>query len=64
VRIDIYNLIGEKVQTLINETQRMGCHRTFWDGKNERGIQMSSGIYYYAFVGGNQTHVKKMALIK
>ncbi len=59
VEISIYNLLGQKVATLVNEQQRAGYHQIEWDASG-----FSSGIYYYIIEAGEFQDVKKMVLIR
>ncbi|MHA1830338.1 MAG: FlgD immunoglobulin-like domain containing protein, partial [Candidatus Helarchaeota archaeon] len=47
VTISIYNTLGEKVRTLLNEIKEAGYHSVQWDGTNDSGLAVPSGIYFY-----------------
>lgn len=64
VQIEIYNTLGQKVRTLINARKEPGNHQTVWDGKNDRGLQMGSGVYLYRMVAGGFVQTRKMVLLK
>ena len=64
VNLEIYNALGEKVRTLVNETQDTGKYDVIWDGKNNFGNQLSSGIYLYRLTAGNYVKVMKMVLLR
>lgn len=64
VRLEVFNSLGEKVRTLVNENQEIGYYQIQWDGKNESGNQMSSGIYLYRLSAGNYVSVMKMVLLR
>ncbi|UCF06524.1 MAG: PQQ-binding-like beta-propeller repeat protein [bacterium] len=64
VTLTIYNLMGQKVKTLVNEHQGSGYKSVNWDGRNEEGIEVSSGIYFYRLRAGSHTEIKKMILLK
>ncbi|MCP4723999.1 MAG: T9SS type A sorting domain-containing protein [bacterium] len=64
VNLVIYNVSGEVVRTLANENFGFGNHRIVWDGRDDLGRQVSSGIYFYRLTAGRFTAVKKMLLIK
>jgi len=64
VNLEIYNALGEKVRTLVNETQDSGKYDVVWDGKNNFGNQLSSGIYLYRLTAGNYVKVMKMVLLR
>jgi len=60
----IYNLKGQKVKILINEKLEAGNHQVVWNGKDENGKPVSSGIYFYKMKAGEYTSMKKMILMK
>jgi hypothetical protein len=62
VRLIIYNTLGQKVRTLLDETQAAGYKRVVWDGSNERGARVSSGIYFYQLEFGQRKLTGKMFL--
>ncbi|MCC7429507.1 T9SS type A sorting domain-containing protein [bacterium] len=63
--VKIYNTLGEEVKTLVNaKTQANIPYVTKWDGKDNNGKQVASGIYFYKMVSGNYTQTKKMVLLK
>jgi flagellar hook assembly protein FlgD len=64
VSLEIYNALGQKVRTLINETQEAGQYEIVWDGKNNSGNELSSGIYLYRLTAGNYVKVMKMMLVR
>lgn len=47
VELIIYDISGRKVRTLVNGAKNGGLHRLIWDGKNNKGLAISSGIYFY-----------------
>jgi flagellar hook assembly protein FlgD len=52
------------VKVLVDEEKVAGTYTAYWDGKDQNGQPVSSGIYFYKLDTGNFTEVKKMALIK
>jgi hypothetical protein len=64
VTLEIYNALGEKVRTLVNQVQEIGYYQIEWDGKNNFGNQLSSGIYLYRITAGNYVKVMKMVLLR
>ena len=65
VRVLIYNHLGQRIRTLSDQQQRPGFHAAVWDGKTDTGENGASGIYFYRLVSdANNTHIKKMLLIK
>jgi flagellar hook assembly protein FlgD len=62
--LKIYNILGEKVRTLIDEPKRAGSYEVIWDRKDDKGKEMASGIYFYQLKAGDYTETKKMLLLK
>ncbi len=60
----IYNLKGQKVRTLVNEEFPAGRHSVLWDGRDNKGKPVSTGMYFYKLETGAFSAVKKMILIK
>ena len=64
VLLKIYNARGEEVSTLVNRIQSAGEKSVVWNGKNEQGQFVSSGIYFYKIVTAGLVQTKKMLLLK
>jgi len=64
VTIEIFNLLGEKVWTETPGTQPEGIHVVRWDGKNDHGQDMSSGVYIYRLKSGDVQISQKMVLLR
>jgi hypothetical protein len=64
VELTIYNMMGAKVITLKDEFESQGQHSTVWDGRNEFGQSISSGVYYYQLKVGNRIYTKRMTLLQ
>jgi hypothetical protein len=64
VSLVIYNILGQKVRTLVSEYQKPGVKTVSWDGKDEKGEDLSSGIYLYKLKSGEITQTKRMLLLK
>jgi len=64
VELTVYNLKGQKVKTLVNETLDYGDHTVIWNGKDDNGKSVSSGIYLYKLKTDNFENTKKMILLK
>jgi hypothetical protein len=60
----IYDIPGKLVRTLVNEPKPAGSYQVVWDGKNENGKDVASGIYFCKLKVGDQSQTKKMILIK
>jgi subtilisin family serine protease len=64
VKFDIYNVVGQKVRTLVNSPLPAGSHNISWDSTNERGEAVSAGVYFYRVVCGENVVNSKMLLLK
>ncbi|MDD3642454.1 MAG: immune inhibitor A, partial [Candidatus Krumholzibacteria bacterium] len=64
VELRIYNVKGELVATLFSGTAHPGFHTFEWNGRNEGGRQVSTGIYFCRFCAGDTTMTKKMVLLR
>lgn len=62
--LEIYNIVGQKVRTLVDEFTEAGTYTVDWNADSESGQQVSSGIYLYRLISGEQKQVKKMTLLK
>ena len=64
VRLSIYNSNGQLVKTLIDGDFAPGRHSTIWQGRDESGQVVSSGVYFYRIVSGNVVKARKLTLTK
>jgi hypothetical protein len=64
VTIDIYNVKGQLVNTLVNDTYEAGTHSVTWSGTDMSGNEVPSGVYFYKTRSGKFTTSKKMILMK
>lgn len=64
VNISIYNIAGERVTTLIDETKPAGEHIVTWDGTDYRGMPVATGVYFYTLKTDDYSSAKKMLLLK
>jgi hypothetical protein len=64
VAIDIYNTLGEHVRSIIDEVKPAGRFHIEWNGADQRGRQVATGVYFYKVHIGNQEASKKMLLLK
>ena len=64
VDLRIYNLMGEEVRMLLSENQPKGSYQIMWDGRDNSGTEVSSGVYYYELKAGEIRQVKKMAVVR
>ena len=65
VTLQIYNVVGQVVRTLMAaESQSVGRYQVRWDGMDDRGMPVSSGIYFYQISAGKFQDVRKLMLLK
>ena len=64
VKITVYNILGQKVRILKDEIEEGGHKRVVWDGRDNSGNEVTSGIYFYKIVAGNFVKAKKMMMVK
>lgn len=64
VELVVYNILGEKVRTLLSEDRPAGTHEVAFDGRDDKGKPLSSGTYFYKLTAGDKVVTKQMALIK
>ena len=64
VSLDIYNIKGQKVRTLINDHRDAGSHKIVWNGKDDNGKSVASGVFFYRMKSGKYSSTKKMILMK
>ncbi|MFT5368238.1 MAG: hypothetical protein ACI8V2_003201 [Candidatus Latescibacterota bacterium] len=64
VSMIVYNLLGQQVRNLVKETMDAGFHSVVWDGKDELGKQVASGVYIYRIQSGDFSTAKRMMLLK
>lgn len=64
VSLVIYNILGQKVRTLVREEKQSGPQTVIWDGKDDKGRDLSSGIYFYQLQAGKLTQTRRMVLLK
>jgi hypothetical protein len=64
VELAIYNLVGQKVRTLVREFRPAGRYQVEWDAKDDLGRDVSSGVYFYRFQAGNFGATRRMLLVR
>ncbi len=64
VRLEIFNVLGQRVRQLVNERRSPGVYTVVWDGKSDQGIEVASGIYFYRLHSGSLMETKRMLLIR
>ena len=64
VELVIFDVLGRKVNTLVKGVQRPGVHQVIWNGADERGVPVSSGVYFYRLTTENYAKTLKMVLMR
>lgn len=64
VTLKIYNVLGQEVRTLVSKHVRAGYHKVVWDGKNNFGVTVGSGLYVYRLQTGKNVLARKMMFLK
>ncbi|MBN1782337.1 T9SS type A sorting domain-containing protein [bacterium] len=64
VKIMVYDMLGKRIKTLVNTTAGAGAYQVEWDGTNDAGLNVASGIYFCRMVTPDYTHTTKMMLVK
>jgi len=64
VKLEIFNLLGEKVNTLLNDVLISGKHSVVWNGENNAGNLVASGVYFYRIIADDFISVKKMMYLR
>jgi hypothetical protein len=64
VKLVIFDALGQTVRTLVDERRSAGRYTATWDGRNMRGSQVSSGVYFYRLEAGDYRQIRRMMLIK
>lgn len=64
VELSIFDILGQPIRNLVNGKQTAGKHQVVWDGKDEHGKVLPSGIYFYRLQAGDFSEIHKMQLIR
>ena len=64
VSLRVYNALGQQVRTLVNRHTTAGHHTVTWNGRDDRGNAVASGVYLYRLVTGDKVMVKRMTLVR
>ena len=64
IEIVIFNILGQRVKTLVNREQEAGYYKITWDSTNDFGKLVSSGLYFYSIKAGKNHSMKKMMVLK
>lgn len=64
VELTIYNMLGQKVKTLISQYQNAGYKMVHWNGKDDKGNEIASGVYFYKIKSPKYSETKKMVSLR
>jgi len=64
VALKIYSLLGQQVRTLVDEKQNPNTYEVTWDGRDDGGVSMPTGIYFYQIRAGNEVATRRMLFLK
>lgn len=64
IEVVIYNLLGQRVVTLAERSYAAGSHKLTWNGTNDAGVGVASGLYFAQIRTGAETHTKKLMLVR
>jgi hypothetical protein len=64
VSLDIFNVLGQRVRNLMEDTRLPGLHQVDWDATSDDGDKVATGVYFYRLQVGDQSEAKKMLLLK
>ena len=63
VRLEVFNVLGQRVATLVNEERPAGFHAVVWDATNAADQAVAAGVYMYRLTAGGEQHTRRMVLI-
>lgn len=63
-RLAVYNILGHRVRTLVEGVQKAGEQRIMWDGRDDDGAAVASGIYFYRLEAGGFTQTRRLTLLR
>ena len=64
IELAIYNLAGQQVAQLVCDIRPVGRHAVRWDGRNDQGQALASGVYLYRLRAGDSVQVRRLLLVK
>jgi hypothetical protein len=64
VSLEIYNVLGQKVRALVSGEMQTGLNTVAWDGKDNAGRRLNSGVYFYRLAAGNQIVTRRIVMIR
>jgi flagellar hook assembly protein FlgD len=63
-RLAVYDVAGRHVRTLVDAPRPAGTHTVIWDGRDEAGRRVTSGVYFVRLRAGQETSVRKVMMVK
>jgi flagellar hook assembly protein FlgD len=64
ITLSVYNTAGQRVATLVDGHQRAGYHRCVWNGTDQQGQEVASGVYLCRLKAGDEYKTRKMTLLR
>ena len=64
MRLDVYDVKGALVRTLLDERREAGRYEVTWDGRDDGGRRVASGVYLYRLEAGGKEESRRMVLVK
>ena len=64
INLSVYNTLGQKIKILVDGTRSVGTYRAIWDGTDQQGQPVATGIYFYRLWTGETVKSKKMLLLR
>ena len=64
VKLEVFDILGQKVRTVVSGVLQAGAHSALWHGKNDAGTQVGNGVYLYRLQAGEFTQMRRMLLLK
>jgi len=63
-RLEVFDVLGQQVKTLVGETRSAGTHQVVWNGRDASGMRVGNGVYFYRLETGGYTQMRRMLLLK
>ena len=64
IDLSIFNLAGQKVATLMDGIRQAGAHTIRWDGRDDSGRELASGVYLYRLQSSGRVETRKLVLLR
>ncbi|MCK4657312.1 MAG: T9SS type A sorting domain-containing protein, partial [candidate division Zixibacteria bacterium] len=64
VNLHIFNILGQRIRTLMDAPLEIGKHSVVWDGRDDGGNDVASGMYFYRIQAGSNVQTRKMVKLK